>query len=61
MVRTFFRMVLAGQIPLKSDDLWKDFWNNRGKIIKVVNQKSASKPSGDPESDLERWRKRVYR
>jgi len=41
-MKVFFRMVLAGQVTLKSDELWKDFWNNRGRAVKISRQQNTA-------------------
>jgi hypothetical protein len=61
MVRVFFRLVDTGQVVLKSDDLWKDFWFNRAKLEGIARKKSGSSREAvlDQESELERFRQMV--
>jgi hypothetical protein len=56
-MKVFFRMVLAGQVTLKSDELWKDFWNNRGRAVKISRQQNTA-VTADQEEELRRWRER---
>jgi len=58
MIVVFFRMVLSGQVTLKSTELWKDFWNCRGKVASIAMQRVTIIDS-DSQKELERWRKRV--
>jgi hypothetical protein len=62
MIEIFFRMVDAGQISLKADELWKDFWYNRGRLQKIASQ-SSDKPvvATSDKSELERFRERMNR
>lgn len=60
MIVTFYRMVLSGQVTLKSTELWKDFWNARGKVHQISRQRVTTIDS-DSQKELERWRKRVKR
>lgn len=62
MIDIFFRLVDSGQVPLKADELWKDFWYNRGRLQKIATQ-SSDKPAvaNDEKSELERFRERMNR
>lgn len=60
MIVVFFRMVLAGQVTLKSTELWKDFWNVRGKVASIARQRVTT-IDADSQRELERWRKRVHK
>ena len=41
MIRIFFRGVAVGQWPLKSEELWKDFWYQRAKCAKIMRDSGA--------------------
>lgn len=60
MISVFFRMVLSGQVTLKSTELWKDFWNSRGRVFDIAKQRITT-VDADSQKELERWRKRVNR
>jgi hypothetical protein len=62
MIDIFFRLIDSGQVPLKADELWKDFWYNRGRLQKIATQ-TSEKPSvaNDDKSELERFRERMNR
>ena len=40
MVRIFFRLVSHGQVTLKSEELWKDFWFNRAMLERLYREKA---------------------
>lgn len=61
MIDIFFRMVDNGQIPLKSDELWKDFWYNRGRLYKVAIQTTDKSSSGSEEDELQRFKEKMNR
>jgi hypothetical protein len=60
MFKVFFRMVLAGRINPKGDELWKDFWNNRAAVANTARMKEQALPA-DQQAELENWRKRMAR
>jgi hypothetical protein len=59
MIEVFFRMVDAGQVALRSPELWKDFWNNRAKAEQIIRQKTESTKTVDTKDQLEKFRRRV--
>jgi hypothetical protein len=60
MFKTFFRMVLAGRINPKGNELWKDFWNNRASIATSARMSTKEVPA-DQQTELENWRKKIRR
>jgi hypothetical protein len=61
MIDVFFRMVDGGQIPLKSDELWKDFWYNRGRLYKISTQTTDRSVVVDNKEELRRFKERMER
>lgn len=61
MIDVFYRLVDSGQVPLKSDELWKDFWYNRGRLYKVVTQTTDRSVTVDEKEELRRFREKMDR
>jgi hypothetical protein len=51
MITEFFRLVDQRQIVLKSDDLWKDFWYARGRLVKLAQQQVQTLSTSQAEID----------
>lgn len=61
MVRIFFRLVSAGKIPLKAEELWKDFWFNRAKLEGMARRNLAAPATAqyDEAAEIERMQRLV--
>lgn len=61
MIDVFFRLIDSGQVALKSDELWRDFWYNKGRLYKIVSQTTERESTVDEEAELKRFRERMNR
>lgn len=61
MIDVFFRLIDSGQVALKSDELWKDFWYNKGRLYKIVSQTTERPIDVDDDAELRRFRERMNR
>lgn len=61
MIRVFFRLIEHGQISLKSEELWKDFWFQRAMLERMAREKTeAPAPmSVDADEEMDRLRRMV--
>lgn len=61
MIRVFFRLIEHGQISLKSEELWKDFWFQRAMLERMAREKAeAPAPmSVDADEEMDRLRRMV--
>lgn len=42
MVDSFFDLLGSGKVRLRSDELWKDFWNSRGTLLRSTQQRAET-------------------
>ena len=61
MMDAFFRLIDSGQLSPKSDELWKDFLYNKGKLNKIFVQSSERPVDVDEKSELERFKEKLNR
>ena len=61
MIDVFFRLIDSGQLSPKSDELWKDFLYNKGKLYKIFSQSSERAAPTDDKSELQKFRERLNR
>lgn len=61
MIDVFFRLIDSGQVSLKSDELWRDFWYNRGRLHKIASQTAEKSNPVDEAAELQRFRERMNR
>lgn len=61
MMDAFFRLIDAGQLSPKSDELWKDFIYNKGRLYKIFVQTTERDVSVDEKTELERFREKLNR
>lgn len=59
MVRIFFRQIDAGQIALKSTDLWKDFLYHQGRLYQILKSTKPVSQEQDVEAELERFKRMI--
>lgn len=61
MMDAFFRLIDSGQLSPKSDELWKDFLYNKGRLYKIFVQSSERVVSVDEKTELEKFREKLNR
>jgi len=61
MIDAFFRLIDSGQLSPKSDELWKDFLYNKGRLYKIFSQSSERTVAVDEQSELERFKEKMKR
>ena len=54
MIRSFFALIGGNKITLRSDVLWKDFWNNRSACIAHARQQSTVTVTVDEQEQFEK-------
>lgn len=61
MIRVFFRLIEHGQISLKSEELWKDFWFQRAMLERLAREKAETPApvTVDVDGEMERFRRMV--
>ena len=64
MIDAYYRMVESGQVSIKADDMWRDFWYNRSKAYRIVAGQQVTEvdsSSQQKEQELQRFRQRLNR